>query len=70
MSYAAQDGEWKYRKISIMGAVKSFISQLSLGQELTKVSLPAEFLYPYSMLEIIGYHYLGGGYYLDEYCFY
>ncbi|GAM27260.1 hypothetical protein SAMD00019534_104350, partial [Acytostelium subglobosum LB1] len=57
-SYADTHGEWENREISIMGAVKSFISQLSLGQELTKVSMPSIFLMPYSVLEIAASRYL------------
>lgn len=60
MSLIAAEGnpEWKTRKVSILGAVKSFISQLTYGQELTRVSLPSEFLYPYGVLELIGYHFI------------
>lgn len=35
-SYVDKEGEWRYRKISLMGVVKSFVSQLKLGQDLTK----------------------------------
>ncbi|KAN0014392.1 hypothetical protein ACTFIV_003340 [Dictyostelium citrinum] len=52
VSYADQHGEWETREISIFGVVKSFISQLSIGQELTKVSMPSIFLMPYSILEL------------------
>jgi len=52
MSYLDQPGEWESRKISIMGVAKSFLSQLSVGQDLTKISLPAAFQYPYSALEL------------------
>jgi len=45
-------GEWEFRKISLIGAAKSLISQLSVGQDMTKISLPAVFLYPYSALEL------------------
>lgn len=44
--------DWGARTISILGVAKSFISQLSVGQDLTKVSLPSVFLYPFSMLEL------------------
>jgi len=54
----AATAEWATRKISIIGVAKSFISQLSVGQDLTKVSLPAVFLYPYSALEMISARYL------------
>jgi len=46
--------EWETRRISILGVAKSFISQLSVGQDLTRVSLPCVFLYPYSVLELGG----------------
>jgi len=52
MSYIDQHGDWENRKISIIGVAKSFISQLSIGQDLTKISLPAAFQYPYSALEL------------------
>lgn len=46
--------EWETRKISVVGAVRSFITQLSIGQDMTRVSLPSVFLYPYSILELGG----------------
>lgn len=59
MSTLSQEGaEWETRKISIFGAAKSFISQLSIGQDLTRVSLPSVFLYPYSALELAGARFL------------
>jgi hypothetical protein len=48
------DAEWRTRKISFFGVVKSFVSQLKPGQELTKVSLPAHLLFPFSILEVCG----------------
>lgn len=51
-------GEWENRKISIMGVVKRFISQLSYGQDLTRIAFPSEFLNPYSILELAGVRYL------------
>ena len=50
-SYADVRGEWELRKISLFGAVKSFIGQLKVGQDMTRVSLPCVFLRPYSLLE-------------------
>jgi len=50
-SYADIRGEWEQRKISLFGAVRSFIGQLKVGQDLTRVSLPCCFLRPYSLLE-------------------
>jgi len=55
MSYIEKGGEWETRKISILGALQSFISQLSIGQELSKVSMPAVILSPYSAIELAGY---------------
>jgi len=55
MSFVDQHGEWETRRISLFGVAKSVISQLSIGQELTKVTLPSLFLYPYSELELGGY---------------
>jgi len=57
-SYAGVAGEWETRQISIMGVVKRFISQLSYGQDLTKISMPSEFLNPYSVLEFVSLRYL------------
>jgi hypothetical protein len=39
VSLCGKNGEWETRKISIMGVVKRFISQLSYGQELTRYVL-------------------------------
>jgi len=50
-SYADVHGEWEERKIHILGPLKSFISHLRNGQDLTKVSLPSVLLRPYSMIE-------------------
>lgn len=68
MSFLAPEkqGEWVTRKISIIGAAKSIISQLKIGQDMTRVSLPAEFLYPYSILELGGVRALNYGHYLCE----
>jgi len=57
-SLCGRNGEWETRKISIMGVVKRFISQLSYGQELTRISMPSEFLNPYSILEVAAVRYL------------
>jgi len=57
-SLCGKGGEWENRKISIMGVVKRFISQLSYGQDLTRISMPSEFLNPYSILEIAATRYL------------
>jgi len=59
----AKHGAWKERKISIWGTARSVITQLRAGQELTRVSLPAIFLEPYSILELASSRYLG---YLDQ----
>lgn len=64
LSYVDQVGEWKTRKISMMGVVKSFVSQLTVGQDLTRVTLPSQLVHPYSMLEVIGHRYLGQAPYL------
>ncbi len=54
-SYVDKAGEWETRKISIIGALQSFISQLTVGEEITKVSLPAVLLSPYSAIELAAY---------------
>jgi len=51
-SYVDEHGEWENRKISIVGALQSFITQLSIGDDLTKISLPSVLLNPYSALEL------------------
>lgn len=53
-SYVDIHGEWEQRRISIVGVAKSFIGQLRVGQDLTRVSLPSVFLRPYSLLEEFG----------------
>jgi len=50
-SWADIHGEWEDRKISVVGVVKSFISQLRVGIDLTRVSMPSVYLRPYSLLE-------------------
>jgi hypothetical protein len=55
MSLVAETGEWKSRKINLFSLMRGFISQLKPGQELTKVSLPAEICHPYTMLETFAY---------------
>jgi len=57
-SLCGKGGEWENRKINILGVVKRFISQLSYGQDLTRISMPSEFLNPYSILEIAATRYL------------
>jgi len=52
-SYSNIHGEWEQRKISIWGAARAFISQLRIGQDLTRISIPAIFFRPYSLLEEI-----------------
>lgn len=54
-SIVADEGEWKTRKIRIFKVLGGFIRQLKPGQDLTKVSLPAEMCHPYTMLEVMGY---------------
>jgi len=51
-SFVEEQGEWLNRKISIVGALQSFITQLSIGDDLTKISLPSALLFPYSGLEL------------------
>ncbi len=36
-----------------MGVVRSFVSQLKPGQDLTRVSIPVALLFPFSMLEVV-----------------
>jgi len=57
-SFANVHGEWETRPISIMGVVKRFISQLSYGQDLTRIAMPSEFLNPYSVLELAAIRYM------------
>lgn len=58
-SYVDEVGEWSTRKISLFGVVRSVVSQLKPGQDMTKVSLPCAFLEPYSILELAALR-LGG----------
>jgi hypothetical protein len=57
LSNVEKVGAWKTRPIDLWGLLKSFISQLKIG-ELTKTSLPAEMCYPYSMLEMVAFRQL------------
>ena len=50
-----------------MGVVRSFVSQLRIGQDLTKKSMPAIFCNPYSVLEFVSYRLLGSVNILLEY---
>ena len=53
-SFANMHGEeWETKEISVYGAAKAFISQISVGMDLTHVSIPAIFLLPYSILEFV-----------------
>lgn len=54
ISYVNQEGDWKSRKINLFRVVRGFVSQLKPGQDLTKVSLPAECCTPYGLLEVMG----------------
>lgn len=58
-SYSNVHGEWEKRKISIWGAALAFIRNLRVGQDLTRVPIPAIFFRPYSILEEIGTRALG-----------
>eukprot|EP01114_Cavostelium_apophysatum_P001644 TRINITY_DN11443_c0_g1_i1.p1 TRINITY_DN11443_c0_g1~~TRINITY_DN11443_c0_g1_i1.p1 ORF type:complete len:370 (-),score=81.26 TRINITY_DN11443_c0_g1_i1:97-1206(-) len=58
-SYVDQTGEWRTKKISLMGVVQSFISQLRPGQDLTRTSLPSILSYPFSLLEVLASRTLG-----------
>eukprot|EP01130_Rhizamoeba_saxonica_P005751 TRINITY_DN2281_c0_g1_i1.p1 TRINITY_DN2281_c0_g1~~TRINITY_DN2281_c0_g1_i1.p1 ORF type:complete len:376 (-),score=104.95 TRINITY_DN2281_c0_g1_i1:109-1236(-) len=50
---AVTDTEWRTRKIKLMEVFRSFISQLSPGQDLTKIALPTVLCHPFSMLELV-----------------
>jgi hypothetical protein len=54
ISYVNQEGDWKYRKINLFKVMRGFVSQLKPGQDLTKISLPAECCTPYGLLEVMG----------------
>jgi len=45
--------EWRTRPINLFSVLKSFVYQLSPGQDLTRVSLPTELCYPFSALEFM-----------------
>eukprot|EP01117_Protostelium_nocturnum_P006323 TRINITY_DN2282_c0_g1_i2.p1 TRINITY_DN2282_c0_g1~~TRINITY_DN2282_c0_g1_i2.p1 ORF type:complete len:716 (-),score=260.67 TRINITY_DN2282_c0_g1_i2:118-2265(-) len=59
VSFIEKDGEWRTRKITLFGVVRSFISEVKIGQDMTRVSLPATLLYPFSMLEVFSARELG-----------
>lgn len=58
-SYADIHGEWEQRKISLWGAARAFITQLRVGQDMTRIVIPAIFLRPYSILEEIASRVMG-----------
>lgn len=58
LSNIVKDGEWRTRPIALWGVIKSFISQLKIGEQITKISIPAEVCYPYSMLEMLAFRQL------------
>jgi len=49
------DAEWRTRHISIIDVVKSLVSQVTPGQDITKLSLPSILCHPFSMLELISH---------------
>ena len=57
-SNVEKSGAWKTRPIDLWGLLKSFISQLKIGDQITKISLPSEMCYPYSMLEMVAFRQL------------
>eukprot|EP01116_Phalansterium_solitarium_P014639 TRINITY_DN323_c0_g1_i1.p1 TRINITY_DN323_c0_g1~~TRINITY_DN323_c0_g1_i1.p1 ORF type:complete len:439 (-),score=194.21 TRINITY_DN323_c0_g1_i1:968-2284(-) len=59
MSLVDEPGEFQERKVGVLGAAAAFISSLSIGQDMTRVSLPAIFFLPYSNLEMVASRTLG-----------
>lgn len=57
-SNVEKTGPWKTRPIDLWGLLKSFVGQLKIGDQITKISLPAEMCHPYSMLEMVAYRQL------------
>jgi hypothetical protein len=55
MSLVDEHGDWETKKISLFGAVRSFVSSLKLGQDMTRVPMPACFFRPYSILEVLAH---------------
>lgn len=52
------DCEWRKRPINLLSVLRSFVSQLMPGDELTKMSFPSELCHPFSMLELISHRQL------------
>lgn len=52
------DCEWRTRPINLLSVLRSFVSQLMPGDELTKMSFPSELCHPFSMLELISHRQL------------
>jgi len=50
-----QDAEWRTREINMVQLVRSFLSQIYPGQDISKISLPSVLCHPFSMLEIISH---------------
>jgi len=49
------DAEWRSRQISIIDVIKSLVSQVTPGQDITKLSLPSILCHPFSMLELLSH---------------
>jgi len=49
------ESEWRKRPVNLLKVISSFVSQLSIGDELTRVSLPTEICHPFSILEMISF---------------
>jgi len=49
------DAEWRTRPISILDVLKSLVSQVTPGQDITKLSLPSILCHPFSMLELLSH---------------
>jgi len=47
--------EWRKRPVNLLKLISSFVSQLSIGDELTRVSLPTEICHPFSILEVLSH---------------
>lgn len=48
-------GEWRTRAPTVRDAMGSLVSQLTANPDVTRMSLPAVFLYPYTVLELCAF---------------
>jgi len=49
------ESEWRKRPVNVMKIFKSLVNQLTVGADLTRITMPSEICHPFSVLEVIAY---------------